>query len=87
MVPPYTMPSKRTKKIESMISERNALKTSISEIENKVFRIESEYLELTQGCSLFRNLEFYINSKPEKKRTGNDETDRVFATNFPSHQT
>ncbi|KAM0679713.1 chromatin modification- protein eaf6 [Glugoides intestinalis] len=80
------MSSKRSKEIENMISERNALKTDISEIETRIFKIENEYLELTQGCSLFRNLEFYINTKPDKKRTGCDETDRVFSTNFPSHQ-
>jgi len=75
--------SNKMKKAESLIQARNQLKSRMSEIENKVFKIENEYLELTQGSSLFRNLEFYIHTKPEKKKTTIDDNDRVFAQDFP----
>lgn len=75
--------SNKMKKAESLIQARNQLKSRISEMENKVFKVENEYLELTQGSSLFRNLEFYIHTKPEKKKTTIDENDRVFALDFP----
>lgn len=80
------MLSKKYKKIENLITERNSLKKRISEIENQIFKIENEYLELTQGHSLFRNLEFYIHTKPEKKKTTIDEEDRIFSTNFPGQR-
>ncbi|ELA41620.1 uncharacterized protein VICG_01368 [Vittaforma corneae ATCC 50505] len=61
------MASKRIKKIEEMIKDRSALKNEISRLENKIFKVENEYLELTQGCSLLKNLEFYIHANPKRK--------------------
>lgn len=77
--------SGKVKKAEKLAKEAVEIKNSISEIESKLFKIESEYLELTQGLSLFRNLEFYIHTKPEKKRTFSND-DRVFANDFPKQE-
>lgn len=74
---------KKMKKAENLIRERIQLQSAIYEIENKLFKIENEYLELTQGSSLFKNLEFYIHTKPEKKKTIIEESDRVFAQDYP----
>lgn len=81
------MPSQKIKKIEEMIKERSALKNEVSRLESKIFKVENEYLELTQGCPLLRNLEFYIHAKPEKKRANIEEDDRVFSTSFPTQKT
>ena len=78
--------TQKIKKIEEMIKARNSLKSGINRIENKIFKIESEYLELTLGFSLFKNLEFYIHAKPDKKKAGVEEEDRIFSTNFPSQR-
>lgn len=73
----------KSTKIQKMIEERNELNASISEIENRIFKVESEYLDFSLGNSLFRNLEFYIHTKPEKKKGYNENNDRIFSTNFP----
>lgn len=78
--------SGRVKKAERLVKERVEIKNAISEIESKLFKIEDEYLELTQGVSLFRNLEFYIHTKPEKKKAVIEEGDRVFASDFPRQE-
>lgn len=80
------MAARKIKKIEEMIKESNQLKSEIARVENRLFKTESEYLELTQGCSLMRNLEFYIHAKPEKKRSTVEEDERVFAMNYPTQK-
>lgn len=81
------MPLKNIEKIEEMIKERNSIKNNANRIENKIFKTESEYLELTQGFSLFKNLEFYIHAKPDKKKMKTEEEeDRVFSTNYPTQK-
>lgn len=77
------MSSQKTAKVEEMIAERNDLSASLSEVENQIFKIESQYLDFSQGNSLFRNLEFYIHTKPEKKKGYNENNDRIFSTGFP----
>ena len=75
--------SSRWKKAEALLREKLDLETEISKIENKLFQIENEYLELTQGNNLLRNLEFYIHARPDKKKTKIEDSDRVFANDFP----
>lgn len=77
--------SGKVKKAEKLVKERVEIKSSIAEIENKLFKIENHYLELTQGASLFRSLDFYIHAKPEKKKTATND-DRVFASEFPGQE-
>lgn len=77
------MKSSSWKKAESILKERIAVLNEVSALENKLYKIENEYLELTQGGSLFRNLEFYIHARPEKKKNKIEENDRVFASGFP----
>lgn len=74
------------KKAEKLVRERVEIKNSISDVENRLFKMENEYLELTQGVSLFRSLEFYIHTKPEKKKTTIEDCDRVFASDFPRQE-
>lgn len=76
----------KIKEVEELLTNRIEIKNKISEYENKIFKIENEYLELTQGSNLLRNLEFYIHTKPEKKKTTIDDDDRVFSSNFPSQR-
>lgn len=78
------MTKNRVKDIEELLESRVELKKSISELENKIFKIENEYLELTQGCNLLRNLEFYIHTKPEKKKITIEDDDRIFSFNYPT---
>lgn len=80
------MGSQKGKKIEEMIKEKNMLRNEVSRIENTLFKLESDYLDVTQGCSLVRNLDFYIHVKPEKKRILSEEEERVFSVNFPTQR-
>lgn len=80
------MPKNKTKEIEEMLRGRIELKKTISEYENKIFKIENAYLDLTQGCNLLRNLEFYIHTKPEKKKTLIEDEDRIFSFNYPNQR-
>lgn len=75
--------SSKWKKAEKLLKERAKINCEINSIENKLYKIENEYLELTQGNNLFRNLEFYIHVRPEKKKNKIEECDRVFAKDFP----
>ena len=80
------MRKNKIKEIEEILRSRIEFKNKVAEIENKIFKCENEYLEMTQGCSLLRNLEFYIHTKPEKKKTTVEEDDRVFSSNFPGQR-
>ena len=55
-------------KIKDLVAKRNEIKIKIHSKEMEIFKLENKYLELAQGQSLLRTLEFYIHSKPEKKK-------------------
>lgn len=71
------------KNIQNILKERMEINSEIGTIEKQLFKIENEYLTMTQGNNLFRNLEFYIHTKPEKKKTIINDDDRVFGRDFP----
>ena len=75
--------SSKWKKAESILKEKIEVDSEICELEIKLFKIEDEYLELTHGNNLFKNLEIYIHASPEKKKQKIEESDRTFANDFP----
>lgn len=80
------MGNNKIKRIEELVRIRGELKKTVNDLDNKIYKLENEYLELTQGANLLKNLEFYIHTKPEKKKTRIEEEDRVFSFNYPTQK-
>lgn len=71
------------KKLDKLLEEARTAKSRTNELENRMFKLETKYIEITNGSPITKNIEFYLNNKAEKKRTSIDDSARIFAVDHP----
>lgn len=69
--------------LSMLLAERDSINEQIARAEDRLFRVESAYIELTGGVPLSRSLEFYLNSRAAKKISAADVPHRIFASEYP----
>ncbi|TBT98013.1 hypothetical protein CWI37_1951p0010 [Hamiltosporidium tvaerminnensis] len=71
------------KQLQQYIRKRKELQRSVCNYEKEIFRLETLFLDMTQGFPVTKNLDYYLNFKVEKKKGYNKDKDRIFSRNIP----
>ncbi|KAH9410585.1 hypothetical protein HK407_12g17160 [Ordospora pajunii] len=71
------------RKFRGLLAKKKRLKKEIFAIEKEIFRIETAYLEMTQGAPLTKNVDYYTSNRVDKKKPCVDDRMRMFNRNFP----
>jgi hypothetical protein len=77
-------PSHRGGRLKSALLRKRMLEKEIAAYEKEMFKYETMYLELTQGSPLTKTVEYYVNTRTDKKRYVVDDKMRMFCRSFPS---
>jgi len=72
------------KNLERLLEEADVARRRVSELEKRMFKLETRYIGLTSGSPITKNIEFYLNNKTERKKAGADGIARIFAVDHPT---
>lgn len=71
------------RELDRLLDDRNSIRRRMTVLENRLFKIESRYINITAGSPIIRSIEYYVNGKLEKKKTDGSEDIRMFAMDYP----
>ncbi|KAI5169547.1 hypothetical protein PAEPH01_0801 [Pancytospora epiphaga] len=66
-----------------LLKQRRETMFKAVDIENRIFKLESAYQQLSAGMPITRNIEFYLSNKVEKKKIGPGDLQMLFSTEYP----
>ncbi|ELA47898.1 hypothetical protein VCUG_00618 [Vavraia culicis subsp. floridensis] len=71
------------KQLSTLLERQKQLMKRKNELENEIYKYETEYLESGQGYPLTNTLDFYLGQRHEKKKYVVQAKDRIFSTLLP----
>jgi hypothetical protein len=71
------------RKLKHYLLKKKDIEKQIKKIEKEIFKYETVFLETTQGFPLTKSLDYYLNFRVDKKKTGIKDSDRIFSKNIP----
>ncbi|KCZ73923.1 hypothetical protein H311_05110 [Anncaliia algerae PRA109] len=69
--------------LDKLLLKRKDIKEELKRIEKDVFRYETISLDVSQGSSVMKSLEFYSSNKSDKKKYLVKDSDRIFSKDLP----
>lgn len=74
---------KKLVKLKNLIKKRDDLKTKKSKILSDLFKLETQFLETTQGLPITKTSDYYVTTRVEKKKYNITDKDRIFSRDYP----
>ncbi|ELQ75438.1 putative Histone H4 acetyltransferase, NuA4 complex, Eaf6 protein [Trachipleistophora hominis] len=71
------------KQLSALLERQKQLIRRKNELDNEIYKYETEYLESGQGYPLTNSLDFYMGQRHEKKKYVVQAKDRVFSALLP----
>lgn len=69
--------------LDKLFLKRRDIKEELKRIEKDVFRNETICLDISQGSSVMKSLEFYSSNRSDRKKYIVKDTDRIFSKDLP----
>lgn len=73
-------------RFRASLAKRKEIRRDIAALDKEIFKYETLYLEMTQGSSLLKNVEYYVSNRTDKKKHAVDDKARIFSSGFPGSE-
>ncbi|RVD93455.1 subunit 4 of histone acetyltransferase [Tubulinosema ratisbonensis] len=69
--------------LDKLFLKRKDIKEELKRIEKDIFRNETICLDVSQGSSVMKSLEFYSSNRSDRKKYVIQDSDRIFSKDLP----